>query len=309
MPDRLKSGSEPEISPASAQKLAGAREKALENLHLVLTSPNPRKPGTIVGYLSKARRFLASLDEFPPSEMGLRRYFADSRKGGRGEGTLGTDFAVIKELYSANHWDWPFTKRDRPERPPETFSPAFTLDEVTQLIVNRDRYSDRERFYLAISSIFGTRREELARVSRKDIKGNTILIHTAKKGPERWHLIPDEIMPVITTYRPKAHEASSLSYIFQRICEKGLGERKKGYGWHSIRRTLDTLLLPALAREGLPLTFAPEYLRWSKKTIGATFLGSPMAGLYTHSEVLSGGPFAVDRHIIAVHPLLHLWAK
>lgn len=304
MPDRPKKGADPQISAVSDEKA----EEALENLKLVLTSPRPRAPGTISSSLCRAGQFLTWLNgRIPPSEKDLRTYFAERRKAGIGEGTLRTLFADLKKLCESNGWDWPFTKDDRPEAPAEPETPAFTEEEVATLIRNRDRYTDGERFYLALSTVFGVRREELGRVTRRDIKGNTIFIRTAKKGTPRWHLIPDEIMPVITAYKPKAHWGSALSAMFQRICEKGLGQKKKGYGWHSIRRPLDTLLPIALAREGLPLTFTAEYLRWSKKSAGASFLGSPMAGHYTHPEILSSDPYALDKIILPIHPFVPYW--
>lgn len=304
MPDRPKKGRQPQIPPVLDEKTQGA----LENLKLALTSPRPRAPGTISSYLCRANQYLTWLNvRIPPSERDFRTYFAERRAAGIGEGSLRTLFAVLKRLYETNGWDWLFTEDDRPLAPSEAYVPAFTEDEVATLIRNRDRYTEAEAFYLASSTTFGMRREELARVTRKDIKLPGFLVHTAKRGPERWHLIPDELMPVITAYKPKAHWPSTISAMFQRIMEKSDLGPMKGYGWHSIRRTLDTLLPIALAQQGLPLTFVAEFLRWSKKTIGRSFLGSPMAGHYTHPEILSSDPYALDRLILPIHPLLAYW--
>lgn len=285
-------------------------QEPLENLKLALTSPRPRAPGTISSYMCLAGQYLTWLNgRIPPSEKDLRTYFAERRKGGIGEGSLRTLFATLSKLYISNEWDWPFTEDDRPLAPDSADTPAFTEQEIATLIRKRALYTDADRFYLALSTIFGPRREELARVTKKDIKGSAILIHTVKRGPPRWHLIPDEIMPAITGYKPKAHWASAMSAMFQRVCKKGLGEEKKGYGWHSIRRTLDTLGPIELARERLPLTFWAEYMRWSKKAIGRTFLGSAMAGHYTHPEILSTDPYALDKIILPIHPLLPYWRE
>jgi len=282
----------------------------LKMLELALTSPRVRAPGTITTYTCQARRYLGWLGpHIPPSTIDTRKYIAERRKDGLGEGTLATLFQQLKALHEANEWPWPFTGKDRPEPPTEVNAPAFTEEEVATLIRNRALFSNAERFYLALSTILAPRREELARVDKKDIKGDLILIHTAKHGPERWHLLPDEIMPLIAAYKPKRHDASALSAIFQRICKKGFGEKKKGYGFHSIRRTIDTLAPIALAREGLPLTFWAEYMRWSKKSIGTRFLGSPMAGHYMHPEILSSDPFALDRLILPIHPFLRYWRE
>ncbi|MBA7685927.1 hypothetical protein ES703_94358 [subsurface metagenome] len=280
----------------------------LENLKLVLSSPRPRAPDTLTGYLSIANQFLTWLeDRIPPGEMDLRRYFVQRRDDGISEGSLRTTFAVLQKLYRANHWDWPLAPEDRPEAPSEVNTPALTREEVEQLINNRELYSRGERFYLAIATIFAPRRIELARIRNRDIKGNTIYIDTAKKGEKRTHLIPDEIMPYIEAYRPRQHNATTLSATFGRICKKGLGEKKDGYGWHSFRRTLDTLLPTALAKADKPLTLVGYFLRWSRKSIGARFLGTPMAGVYARPDILSSDPFFVDREVFEVHPFLPLW--
>jgi len=281
----------------------------LENLKLVLTSPRPRAPDTLTNYLSVANNFLTWLgDRIPPDEMDLRRYFVKRRDEGISESTLRTTFAVLQKLYRANRWDWPLTQDDRPEVPPGVKTPAFTREEVEQLIRNRKLYSRGERFYLAIATIYAPRRVELARIKKRDIRDNTIFIDTAKRGEKRTHLIPDEIMPYILAYRPRPHNVSSLSIMFNRICKKGLGEVKEGYGFHSYRRTLDTLLPTALAKADKPLTLVGYFLRWSPKRIGAIFMGTPMAGEYARPEALSSDPFFVDREVFSVHPFLPLWA-
>jgi len=240
--------------------------------------------------------------------MDLRRYFLKRHDEGIGESTLRTVFAQLKKLYRANRWDWPLESEDRPEVPSEVNTPAFTREEVEQLIKNRDLYSKGERFYLAIATIYAPRRIELARIRKRDIKDSTIYIDTAKKGEKRTHLIPDELMPYIQAYQPRQHDVSSLSIMFGRICKKGLGQNKRGYGWHSLRRTIDTLLPVALAKDDKPLTLVGYFLRWSRKSIGARFLGTPMGGVYARPEILSSDPFFIDKEVFEVHPFLKLWA-
>lgn len=282
----------------------------LENLKLVLTSPRPRAPSTLTGYLSIANQFLTWLgDRIPPDDKDVRRYFIKRRDEGISEGSLRTTFSVLRKLFDANNWDWPFTSEDRPEAPSEVTTPAFTREEVEQLIRNRDEYSKAERFYLAIATTYAPRRIELARIRKRHIKDGTIFIDTAKKGEKRTHLIPDEIMPYIEGYRPRGHNVSSLSAMFDRICKKGLGERRKGYGFHSFRRTMDTLLPIALAKADKPLILVGYFLRWNIKSTGVRFLGTPMGGVYARPEILSSDPFFIDREVFEVHPFLPLWEE
>jgi hypothetical protein len=181
--------------------------------------------------------------------MDLRRYFARRRDGGISEGSLRTYYAVLEKLYKANHWDWPLESGDRPEMPSEITTPAFTRDEVEQLIRNRELYSKGECFYLAVATIY------------------------------------------------------------DRICVKGLGVHKKGYGWHSLRRTLATLLPTALAKADKPLTLVGYFLRWSRRSTGSMFLGTPMGGIYARPEIMGEDPFFTDREVFEVHPFLPLWAE
>ena len=282
----------------------------LENLKLVLTSPRLRAPSTLTGYRSIAGQFLTFLgDRIPPSEMDLRRYFARRRDGGISEGSLRTYYAVLEKLYKANHWDWPLESGDRPEMPSEITTPAFTRDEVEQLIRNRELYSKGECFYLAVATIYAPRRIELARIKKRAIKNHTIYVDTAKGGEKRTHLIPDEIVPYIEAYHPREHNVRALTFMFDRICVKGLGVHKKGYGWHSLRRTLATLLPTALAKADKPLTLVGYFLRWSRRSTGSMFLGTPMGGIYARPEIMGEDPFFTDREVFEVHPFLPLWAE
>lgn len=280
----------------------------LENLKLVLTSPRRRAPDTLTNYLSVANQFLTWLgDTIPPDEMNLRRYFLHRRDEGMSDGSLRTHFAVLQKLYQANKWHWPLVAGDRPEAPEETRERAFTRDEITELIKKRELYSKGECFYLAIATIFAPRRIELARIKKRDIKDNTLRIDTAKRGQKRTHLIPDEIMPYVEAYHPRENNVSSLSAMFERICKKGLGERKKGYGWHSFRYALDTFLPGALAKADKDITLVGYFLRWSRRDFGNRFFGTPMGGVYSRPEILSPDPYFVDKEVFSIHPFLPLW--
>lgn len=282
----------------------------LDNLKLVLSSPRPRAPSTLTNYLSVAGHFLSWLgDRVPPNEMDLRRYFAQRREDGISDSSLGTYFFVLHKLYKANRWDWPLEPDDRPEPGEIGITPAFTEEEVVQLIANSGDYSKSERFYLSLATIYGPRRIELARIKKRYIKQNTLYIDTAKKGEKRTHLIPEVILPMVEVCHPRENALGTLSAMFQRICERGLGEKLPGYGWHSFRRTLNTLLPGWLAKADKPLWYAGYFLRWSRKSTGAMYVGTPMAGVYQRPEILSEDPFFIDREVFAVHGFLKAWTE
>lgn len=279
--------------------------ESLDALRLTLSSPRKRAPGTLSSYMSTASIFLTWLeDHIPPSEMDLRRYFLAREEEGISARTRATEFSQIKKLFEANSWPWPFTKEDRPVAEGKPFAPAFTPGEVLQIIAGRENYSPQENFYLALASTYAPRREEIGRITKRDIREHTVMIRTVKRGQQREHLIPEEIAPIVATWRPKERGARAISYSFQRIMEKsGLG-RRPGWGFHCFRRTLETLLITNLAKNDYPISMAGEYLRWSKERIGYSFLGTPMAGVYSHPEAVSGDPFYLDRVVFSVHPFL-----
>jgi len=280
----------------------------LENLRLVLSSPRKRAPGTLSGYLSTSSIFLTWLgDRVPPSDKDLRRFFLAREEQGISPRSRATAFVQLKKLFEANDWPWPFKKEDKPVSDDEPFAPAFRPDEVLQLIAAREKLTPQENFYLALAITYGPRCGEVARVRGRDIRDGTIIINTEKRGQRRQHLIPEVILPVISSWRPRERGSRAISYSFQRILEKsGLGKRP-GWGFHSIRRTLLTLLITNLAKNDYPPSWAAEYMRWSKKSIGAIFLLSSTAGIYAHSEVLSTDPFELDRVVFSIHPFLQAY--
>ena len=282
----------------------------LENLRLVLSSPRKRAPGTLRSYLSTASIFLTWLgDRVPPSDKDLRRFFLAREEQGINARSRATAFVQLKKLFEANEWPWPFKKEDKPVSYDEPFAPAFRPDEVLQLIAAREKLTPQENFYLALAVTYGPRCEEISRVRVRDIQDNTIFIRTAKRGTQRQHLIPEGIAPFISGWRPKERTARAISYHFQKIMEKsGLGKRP-GWGFHSIRRTLLTLLITNLAKADYPPSWAAEYLRWSKRSVGAIFLGSGTAGIYAHSEALSTDPFELDRVVLSVHPFVQAYTE
>lgn len=283
---------------------------ALQNLIERLSSPRPRQPTTIKTYLETAEHFLTWLgDGKEPTPSDFRRYLIHRKEQGLSERSLRTKFFHLKKLALSNGWDWPFTADDTPFSGEDPFAPALMPDDIEKLIKARDLYLKSERFYLAASTTWGCRREELARIKKRDYDDNSILIRTAKHGQRVRHLIPDVLKPIFEAYRPKQHTPTALSIMFHRICRKAEVKLEKGYSFHSIRRTLRTLLEWRLAENRLPLSLVADFQGWSKTTKGIAYGGALKLGIYAHPEVLSSDPFAVDRLVYPVHPFLPLWAE
>lgn len=287
-------------------------DEALDNLRLILTSPRQRAQGTIQSYLQTGKTFLEWLgNDVQPTDKDFRRYFLYRRESGISERTLAKEFIILNKLATANNWPWPFIADDRPVAEEEPFAPAFTPKEVQTLIKARDEYSKGEMFYLAISTTWGLRREEMIRIRKRDYDVQTITIKIAKQKKRALrlrHTIPDEINPVLQNYHPKLNNINSLSYIFYRVLAKAELKQRKGYGWHSVRRTLRTLLEWNLAENRLPLSLVADFMGWSKTQKGIVYGGAPMLGVYAHPEIMSSDPLAIDKLVLSIHPFLPFWA-
>jgi len=281
---------------------------ALETLKERLSSPRLRAAGTIYTYLETGGNFLAGLDnDREPTDSDFRRYFIRRREQGISERTLRKEFFHLKKLALANTWVWPFTADDTPYPEDEENAPALLPEQVEQLIKARAKLSKLERFYLAVATTWVVRREELSRIKKRDYDDSTILIHTAKHGRPVKHLIPDCLHQVFADYRPKAHTPGALTIMYGRIFAKAGLDHKKGEGWHSIRRTLNTMLAALLPKNGLDPALLADYAGWSKKSLGPLYGGAAMVGVYRHPEILDTDPYGGDRVIYNIHPFLPLW--
>ena len=275
-----------------------------------LSSPRLRAPGTIASYVVTANNFLRGLKGSQvPTDRDFRQYFIRRRQAGISERTLLKEFAHLKKLAIANRWPFPFEKEDAPYPEDKRKLPVLLQAEVEQMIKAKAKLSNTERFYLAVATTWLVRREELSRIKKRDYDGETFLIHTAKHGRPARHLIPDVLKPIFADYRPKEHNPSALSLMFRRICSKVGLQDKKGYGWHSIRYTLNTLLKEvSLPQNRLSSSLLDDYAHWKPST-GNHFGGQNMTEHYRRPEIIYTEPYGIDKVIYGIHPFLHLWSK
>lgn len=294
----------------------GNLPEPLENLRLRLSSPRLRATGTIKSYLETSQRFVMGVDADNPTDNDLRRYFMRRRQHKISERTLRKEFFHLKKLYQSNSWSWPFEKEDTPlpEEPVSTV--ALDIPVIEQLIAARRKLSDRERFFLAVSTTYGCRREEMSNFERRHISEDTVqmprpamtlFVKTAKHGRPVTHLIPPELHKVFNAYRPRKHQPEALSDMFRRICDKAGVDRESGWGWHSIRRSLVTCLTGLLPKNNLDPAMLADYMGWAKTSLGGLYGGATMVGFYRRPEILDTDPYGLDKLIYGVHPFLPLW--
>lgn len=288
----------------------------IENLRQRLSGTRQRAPGTVTTYMDTAGRFLEWLSGALMDRGAVDRYFTWRRDNGISELTLKKEFFHLKKLFEANDIQWPFSGDDAPVSGDDPYQPAFSEAQVNQLILAAPEYTKVERFYLAVSTMYGCRREELSRITKADINQESITIRIAKtKGKKviRKHLVPDPLRPVFAAYHAKTHTTTALSMMFNRILAKSGLNVGAGYSWHSIRRCLDTLFdYLAVTVDDKTLSASPFWTHsvgWAKTTRGIKHSGAAMAGVYSHPEIISDDPYYNDRLLYPVHPFLRTWGQ
>jgi integrase len=283
---------------------------ALKNLKKRLQSPRLCSPGTIATYLPTAKTFMEWLPHnSPPTNADFREFFTWRRHNNISETTLRTEYFQIKKLAEANGWLWGFSKEDTPVSNVKSFQPTHSIADIEKMIAARDLLTKEERFYLAVATTWGCRREELSRIVKRDYNTETITIHIAKRGVDLKHIIPDPLKPVFEAYHPHNRTTAALSSLYHRICEKAGIEHTEGWGWNSIRRMVQTALDESLSANGMRESYVTYYMGWSQSAIGKAFGGSAMAGHYNHAEEVADDPWRLEKQIIAVHPFVNMWLK
>lgn len=283
-------------------------DERLQKLDERLHGRRLKAPSTIKGYTATARRFLIWLGKKKaPAEADYDRYFAERRKQGISERTLLTESFQIQKLALANDWPWSIEKDDRPYPKDEPQQPTLNLEQLERLIMAQKSYSDVERFYLAIATIYACRRQAMAQIRKRDYDDTSLLIHGVHGSRTIRHLIPDVVKPIILEYRFKQHDVKTLSDMFRHMSKKAGLNLPKGFGWHSVRRTLSSMAEDFLFSKGLKASVWADFTGWAKSTKGEVYLGSAMHGRYQHTEILSSDPYYIDRLVFAAHPCLKYW--
>lgn len=247
-----------------------------------------RKPSTLKTYIPEANRFLKSIKGNDFDESDGRAYLANlySMK----DSTAKKIHYVLTALFKSQNI--PFNM-EPPQIVDPPFRPTIRGDEMPKLITAVKESGDsNERGALALSTVYGVRRVEIRRASENDLnhEDRTIVIHTAKKGRERTHLIPDEVLGPIFGYDFKPRSDQGYANLFWGMIEKAGLDLPKGFGWHSVRRSLYTGLTGRV-----DFLYRHEFLRWRIRGIN-------LAMIYDQTS-----PAKIDKIVFSQHPFLKYW--
>ncbi len=277
---------------AEAQVVVGMDKQRINDLlqdfDIYLKSVRVKR-ATLRTYIPEATRFLKSIkgEEFDESDG--RAYLANlySMK----DSTANKIYYALLALFKSQSIQF---NMDPPQIVDSPFQPTIRPDEMPKLITAVKESGDpNERGALAMSSIYGVRRVEIWRASENDLnrEDKTIVIHTAKKGRTRTHLIPDEVLNHIAGYDFVPRSDQWYANLFWGMIEKAGLNLPKGYGFHSIRRALYT----GLVQSRVDFLHRHEFLRWRIRGIN-------LAMIYDQTS-----PAQIDQIVFKNHPFLAAW--
>jgi len=261
-------------------------------------------------YIRYASDFLDKAEGL--DKVSIDRYIESLRKD-YSPGTINFTFRVIRRLFGVNKLDWEYRQgeaptigqrdEDRPQLSPRVVGMLIEAAKTGRLFT-------AEQCFVALSTIYGLRREEIANLQPNDInlRAGSIYIATLKFGRERYHLIPSEIKPYLTAHDfTQRYAVATVSQMFKRILVKsGAGElKKRRLGWHTIRRQL----LEGLANNGVNILAARAFLRWKGAAgdlaMPARYYGNVTVDLGQTEPVLEEAKG--DEKIFEKHPFLEFW--
>jgi len=262
-------------------------------------------------YVSYARNFLdyaGGLDK-----ENVNRYLAKLKREGKAPNTVNFAFGVIRRLFIVNKLDWPFRRGEAPHVGQRDISKPALDPELIRVMIGaaRDGRLDADLSCLvALSTTYGPRREEMCDLQPGDLdfKADTIFISTVKSGRERYHLIPPEIKPFLEAHDfGIRYSPQQMSQMFWRVVNGSGLEALKPHrlGWHSIRRTVKSLLDDS----GLSIYAVHDFMRWKgvdrEFAMDVRYHATHFVGLEGITAVTDEAE--PDREIFEKHPLLEYW--
>lgn len=260
-------------------------------------------------YLRYAGAFLDYADGNLERET-VDKYIARLKRQKYSDGSINLIFRIVRTLFSRNDIEWPFGRGESPQiREDKIQAPALDPDIIGEMIVKvKEEGEPDEKAFLAISTTYATRRIEMVELSTEavSIKDRTIHIATAKHGRERTHMIPEEIVPYLEPYDfDNKRSESELFTLWYRIEYLIALDHTNQVGWHSVRRTLNTLLL-----DQLPEATVMSFMRWKQRTsshMPYRYSAQRFVGREGTTTKVVGEARDVDSKVFKVHPFLEYW--
>lgn len=239
------------------------------------------------------------------------------RKHKYSDGSVNFVFRVIRTLFNRSEValrqegiEWPFRRGESPQiREDNIKAPALDPNLIIEMIqATKSGGAPDEIAFLALSTTYGLRKVEMVELSESDVKLKDRAIHiaTAKHGRERTHLIPESIVPYLAQYDFNDTISEFGIFVLWYRLEYKIGlTHTEQVGFHSVRRTLNTLL-----HDKLPELTVMSFMRWKQRTsshMPFRYSAQSFVGREGISTKVIGEALDVDSKVFAVHPFIKYW--
>jgi len=279
------------------------RPEVIQRLGLLLRNKSEETKKAYFFYIKKFLLYADDKDTY--DEFDIREFCASLEEEGKSRSYINSAFSAVKLFLRAKKQALPLTSRDILPKEGEKEQPTMATEDIRKLIETvKIKGTEKQIFYLTLSTVWGPRQGEMVTCKENDIdkENKTIIIHTEKGGRVRKHLIPNIIFPIIANFSFNGISVSEINMMFKQICSMANVKRKPREGWHSPRRRLITELIT----RGVKREEVANFMRW-KNTGGITqHRGrndpTAMVDKYYHPE-----DKAVDLEIYKNHPFLPFW--
>jgi len=263
-------------------------------------------------YLAYARDFLEHANTL--DRAAVDKHLNTLRRKGRKPGTVNFAFRVIRRLFIVNGIEWEYRRGEAPSiGQRDEYRPQLSTDIIRVMAESAisDKLPADESCFLACSTIYGLRREEMVDLKPDDVDlaNNAIYVSTVKHGRQRYHQVPPEIKPYLAAHDfSKRYSLTAMSQLFWMIVNNsGLeGLKSQRLGWHSIRRAV----LDGLIDNGVNAFAARAFLRWkgsssAEMAMPERYYGNVVVNLNGSTPLLEEA--AGDEEIFQKHPFIPLW--
>ncbi|MDD5510829.1 MAG: tyrosine-type recombinase/integrase [Dehalococcoidales bacterium] len=266
------------------------------------------------GQTARARAFLDWLGDREMSAENVRKWMDLLKHKGYADGSLAKDFRILRSLFIRNKMDWPFRRNDAPViRERHVWAPTLaptSIHTMVDVMRNARVATPYQKALLALSTVYGLRQGELQSITAEslDFTHKLIFIETEKHGRERYHMIPESILPYLKEWGfDRRFSSSMINLIFHQILE--MAEVKVGgdVGWHAIRRACIMVARQAHIADNT----IEAFYRWKRSGSNMTSRYSTAFQIVGGDEdsyaVMEGADEIVDQEIFKNHPFLRFW--
>jgi integrase len=258
--------------------------------------------------VSICREFLEQMKYREPNRAAVvfyMKYLRETR--GFSDASINLKWRTLRRFFIVNGLEWPFTRNEVPRvRESDVYAPALHPEIIKKFIglAHAGELTRAEAALLALSTTYGHRRAELASTEKEDVDTShgMLLVKTLKHGRERWHLLRDELAPWVEGYDfPKLTE-DKVTRVYLSIEAKAGMQHIEATGWHSIRRTLVTLIGHYCSELEVH-----KFFRWGATSMEQRYTAVTFVGMEEIDRELNLPESQVDEKVFAQHPFLKLW--